>query len=510
MLFNRRRKEFHLAMLVSRKTGWSIRKSIQKMDYAKKKYNIPYIRYYESEAYDRPETWLRRKGNSLQRKREQNSLYIEELSSETGIPVEQINAEINKCRKMYKGRMGAPTYVLYELYKMDEKQKKTFFAVLEKKDELMIHFRTRLAAYYEGKCTIEELNNLAEEFRRFLPNLISNTIIARRTERLYEVIPDLIPGSERCQSIIVDMELSRYLFLLTGKEYLMFRLWEKTIEEKMEYIPDGRHTPMILKINGADLSELCNDKKKSYDKLGKYYGRELIFIKSDDDIDRFVEFGMKHKKAVIKPSSASKGQGVRLIDFSLETNLENRVTASHYLRELLDENGNFVLEELIVQNEVLKKLNPDSVNTVRVIAYNDGSKVVIDGSLMRVGRTGAFVDNGGAGGILIGINWDEGEMYGSGHDKDGNIYEHHPDTGVLFDGYKLPEWNKAKNTIETAAKALGKGYIGWDITCTASDEWIVVEANGTPQFFGKQSTTGKGALPDFINTVGKENYSVII
>ena len=62
MLFNRRRKEFHLAMLVSRKTGWSIRKSIQKMDYAKKKYNIPYIRYYESEAYDRPETWLRRKG----------------------------------------------------------------------------------------------------------------------------------------------------------------------------------------------------------------------------------------------------------------------------------------------------------------------------------------------------------------------------------------------------------------------------------------------------------------
>ena len=131
------------------------------MDYAKKKYNIPYIRYYESEAYDRPETWLRRKGNSLQRKREQNSLYIEELSSETGIPVEQINAEINKCRKMYKGRMGAPTYVLYELYKMDEKQKKTFFAVLEKKDELMIHFRTRLAAYYEGKCTIEELNNLA-------------------------------------------------------------------------------------------------------------------------------------------------------------------------------------------------------------------------------------------------------------------------------------------------------------------------------------------------------------
>ena len=74
------------------------------------------------------------------------------------------------------------------------------------------------------------------------------------------------------------------------------------------------------------------------------------------------------------------------------------------LDDLLNEYNEFVVEELIKPHRKIKKLNPDSVNTVRFTTYLDGDNVIVHDTFMKVGQKGSFVDNGGAGGIFVHVD----------------------------------------------------------------------------------------------------------
>jgi len=171
-------------------------------------------------------------------------------------------------------------------------------------------------------------------------------------------------------------------------------------------------------------------------------------------------------------------------------------------KELLDEYGSFIVEELIQPHDAIRTLNPDSVNTVRVITYFDGEKTIIHDTFMKVGKKGSFVDNGGAGGIFVSVDPITGKFKSNGCDENGVIYETHPDTGVPFIGYQLPDWEQARALgMELSTKVPGLKYIGWDFTYTKKKKWIIVEGNAKTQFFGQQCTTGVGMRKNFIETV---------
>ena len=142
--------------------------------------------------------------------------------------------------------------------------------------------------------------------------------------------------------------------------------------------------------------------------------------------------------------------------------------SSHRKTEEYAEHGAFTAEELIDAHESLRKLNPDSVNTVRICTYNDNGRYVVHNSFAKIGRAGSFVDNGGAGGILVNIDKESGVMDSDGIDENCSHYTSHPDTGVTFRGFEYPEWNKALETaLKAAAKLPDVKYIGWDLTYTA-------------------------------------------
>ena len=190
------------------------------------------------------------------------------------------------------------------------------------------------------------------------------------------------------------------------------------------------------------------------------------------------------------------GRGIKPVDLKL--------FADHraIFAGLREEYGSFIAEELITAHESIKKLNPDSVNTVRVITYFDGEKTIIHDAFMKVGQKGSFVDNGGAGGILISVDPETGVLKSDGCDERGVIYETHPDTGTKFNGYSLPDWDQARAlAMELSTKVPGICYIGWDFTYTDKNQWIVVEGNAKTQFFGQQCTTGTGMRKNFIETV---------
>ena len=73
----------------------------------------------------------------------------------------------------------------------------------------------------------------------------------------------------------------------------------------------------------------------------------------------------------------------------------------------------------------------------------DNGKVHILWPWMKVGRAGSFVDNSGSGGMGVAIDIETGKLNSSGKDENGNVFDKHPDTGLIFKGYELPDWESA-------------------------------------------------------------------
>ena len=156
----------------------------------------------------------------------------------------------------------------------------------------------------------------------------------------------------------------------------------------------------------------------------------------------------------------------------------------------------YIIEECVHQSECMSGLNPSSVNTVRCITFMTSQGIKIGPCFLKVGQGDSFVDNGGKGGILIGINSQNGILDTDGYDEFLRKYKKHPNTGTEFSGYQLPEWNQMINIVkEMSMQVPNVRYIGWDMAHTDSG-WVVIEGNGGGQFIGPQIVWQRGFKED--------------
>ena len=306
----------------------------------------------------------------------------------------------------------------------------------------------------------------------------------------------MLSDREAFREAIIDMAVTMYLLGFGISEYVSFHFTEKSLAEKRTFINDKERMKIIETINDEASFDLLDSKSQSYQLLKKYYGRKLLYIQSPEDYPLFKRFCFGRKVIVVKPDGDSLGRGIKPVSVADKKDLRA------IFDELCDEYQSFIVEGLIVAHEKMRNLNPDSINTVRLITYFDGEKSIVHDAFMKVGKKGSFVDNGGAGGIFVSVDTKTGMLKSDGCDERGVVYEVHPDTGVKFHGYQLPNWDKAlKLALKLADKVPGLCYIGWDFACTKRGKWIVVEGNAKTQFFGQQATTGVGKRRDFIETV---------
>ena len=140
--------------------------------------------------------------------------------------------------------------------------------------------------------------------------------------------------------------------------------------------------------------------------------------------------------------------------------------------------------------------NDSSVNTVRCITLKTKNDMLVPYCFMRTGRSGAFVDNGGAGGLFVGIDPETGVLGTDGVDERGVRYNAHPDSGLRFQGYQLPDWSKMISTCKEMAMQIPTvRMIGWDMAYTDKG-WIVIEGNGLTEVIGPQCTWLRGIRKD--------------
>ena len=164
------------------------------------------------------------------------------------------------------------------------------------------------------------------------------------------------------------------------------------------------------------------------------------------------------------------GKGVQKVNMTKQT--DPQLTLEQLLKP-----EDLIFQEVVSQSKFMANLNPDSVNTFRLLTLNINGKCTVLSSFVRMGAKGSFVDNlCTGGGALVGVNQD-GYLHDFGIRKDySKCYE--TPTGLPFKGMQVPDWNYIKEKVIGFHQHIPyANLIGWDITVDKEGEPVVIEIN---------------------------------
>ena len=309
-----------------------------------------------------------------------------------------------------------------------------------------------------------------------------------RIDRMLQVAPDYKGISEEQRKVIrQDIHFCRYAYGFMPEEYLCYDFMNKTPKERKMFISESDHMRFCYQMNDPVDISIFNDKARTYERFGKYYHRQVMCVSKKSNYPDFLKFVEAHPIFVKKQVYESCGNSIEKID-ARSCGKSERELFESFLKQ-----GKVVLEELVEQGAATACFNASSVNTIRCITVNTKKGVLTPYCFMKIGRKGAFVDNGGAGGILVGIDEKTGMTNTVGYDELRRIYERHPDSGVAFVGHQLPEWDRMIAICkEMASQIPTVRFIGWDLAYTDDKGWVVIEGNGMSQFIGPQTIWQRG------------------
>lgn len=158
------------------------------------------------------------------------------------------------------------------------------------------------------------------------------------------------------------------------------------------------------------------------------------------------------------------------------------------------QNDPCLIECFIQQHPEIMRLNPSSVNTIRVytLTKKDDTPHILSASI-RVGGKNADADNYHAGGCGDPIDIETGIVYMPGTDIKGNHHIFHPSTGVKMIGFEVLNWDALKQFVYKAMEVIPEArLLAWDVA-VLEDGFEMVEGNcnGDPGFMQAPSKQGK-------------------
>lgn len=459
--------------------------------------DITFKEYYDFNLYEMSPVQQVVAARKIINRRNLKRARLDKISKETGLTYKQIFDKLRMINEKNIINITVLLYHKYEMYRYNDEEIDAFLHLMVKRNLLKEKLLVNLEEIDNGNLSYNDITESLDEFYDIIDKLTPESLFEDIKAIILPSRPELENNYDELKRIAIDLEACRVLFEFSQTEYAAFHFAEKNIEEKHKFISDKERIKVLEAVNEPSKFEILDDKFKAYNILKDHYHRNMIEVNSSKDYKNFKGLCDNNKKLVVKSRYETMGRGIRLI----EVPKPNETKA--LFNELLLQHKSFIVEELINAHDAIKALNPDSVNTVRVITYFDGNESIIHDTFMKVGQKGSFVDNGGAGGILISVDPVTGVLNTSGIDERGVRYERHPYTGVTFDGYQLPDWASAiALCLEISNSIPGLNYIGWDITYTSDNRWVIVEGNSKTQFFGQQCTINAGVRENFLKIVG--------
>lgn len=324
----------------------------------------------------------------------------------------------------------------------------------------------------------------------FFKEMWGGGIYKDNLEKAVKLFAPSVKKGEEFGRLTEDIVLSYIMYGATPSEYFLLGFPYLNKNERRNFLTDKLKDVECLKTMTYDeFNEQLTNKYNFYIKNERFFCRKTYLLDKSSDYATIVEFIESNKTVFFKPICGSYGTGAFKYTF------KNHSSLISLLREI-QETGDWIIEELIVQSDEMSRWNPSSVNTVRIPSIYSEGKYNILGPFFRTGRKGAVVDNGGAGGVFAAVNELNGEIISEGCDENGNTYSYHPDSGLLFKGQILPDWDKLiKLSEQVHSNMTGHKYIAMDFAYTDSG-WVLIEGNWG-QFLW-QYATKKGLKDRFL------------
>lgn len=275
--------------------------------------------------------------------------------------------------------------------------------------------------------------------------------------------------------VYFDLLYCRARFHVSLEEYFSLRFYNFKDRYRKHFSLRYHQVNLYRRVND---STITHSKYHCYQRLSKFFQREVILVPNCGE-EAFLSFIKKHRYVVLKPDKGSLGSGVFTLTY------ENDEQALQSFRQIQDE---MVCEEYIRQHEAMVKLNPHSVNTIRIVTIrNDKNDIEIAYATLRSGaKVDSFVDNLSCGGIMTDVDPETGIVNSYGVDHEQNRYTYHPITKTQLIGMNIPNWDKAVELVTNAHRELPENpIVGWDIAITETGA-DVVEANSAPGACGMQ------------------------
>lgn len=435
---------------------------------------------------------------SLVNREEKQAERMLRICQRANMSEEEVRKDIRRINEKGILKINPTMYGKWDMHWRDEAELEKLLQLLKERRNLKASVQKKLRRIDEGHISLDSLQTEIEACQTMVRKMISDSMVEKYASRITAAKAELLEHHDKLEEILADMELMFFLFGYTYEEYIAFRFMDKQLAERLTFLSGAERRKVLIALNDEDACELFHDKHACYEKFKRYFRRKQVCVYDKENLVEFEKFCKKTGRFVKKPLVAHKGKGVEPIYIEKDMDLKK-------LRDmLLAENGPFVVEEMIETHEVLKAMNPDSVNTVRVETFFDGRKAYISNAFFRVGKAGFFVDNGSAGGIIIPIDLETGMLMETGRDKTNTTYTVHPDTGIAFKGYQIPNWKQLiKLSQKLASIHPSVKYVGWDLTLNRRGKWVVVEGNARPGGLGIQRSSDKGTRTDFFRIIQK-------
>ena len=255
-------------------------------------------------------------------------------------------------------------------------------------------------------------------------------------------------------------------------DYLMFGFYDMNGRERDTYLTRVRNKKVQEIMNDIAYSDEFDDKLRFNENFAEFLGRKTLNGETATvaDLTAFLD-GQEAIFAKINHGDCGRGvEKLYVKDF------ESPAAMLDYIQE----NKLVVLEQVLRQHEDMARLHPASVNTMRILTDLVDDTVHIAYITVKMGRGGGVCDNSGQGGVLCRVDIESGKICSPATDDYFNVYDKHPDTGIVFQGYQLPMVDEAIALAKKAARKVPQvGHVGWDVAITP-DGPAIIEGNDFP------------------------------
>ena len=285
--------------------------------------------------------------------------------------------------------------------------------------------------------------------------------------------------------LVLDTGWCVFRYGLALSDYLNYRIYARSSAERKRYVGVRIQNSFYETVSPSAYKKQFTVKPNFLKTFAAYTGRSFI-VPAEDNYEDVQQFLNTHEVFMSKPYDGLGGHGVEKVytrdisDFRAyhEQCIANRI----------------FLEELVIQHEGMNVLCPASVNTIRIMTFNDHGKPRIFWLGLRIGNGVNPVDNFHAQGLAASIDMETGKLVGNALDKDLREFTHHPATGTQIDGFQIPCFEEAKELVLKAATMSDKILVvGWDVAISQSGP-VLIEGNRRPGFDMVQVLDDRGRL----------------